>query len=150
MSISKDQWPAIQKELESGLARVEFRLGENKIAIRRVNISENRTALAVYIDGVMNFSEGWPSSEQFRPLTEQIWRKRSKSIYSPAKVKKMEKDIGKRRVRKICPDIDKKLEWYDPTFNTAASLVRQFKKLEGLALIECGYQSMDELLKDAS
>lgn len=35
--------------------------------------------------------------------------------------------------------------YYDPTFNTALSLVRQFKKLEGLEVVKVGIKTAEEL-----
>lgn len=148
--ISKEQWQAIQKELEGSFGRADFQLNQHKIDVRRVRLSESKTALAVYINDVIQPGQGWSNSKVYNPLTEQVWRKRSKAVYSPAKKAEIEKNLGKRRARAVFSNLDETIEWYDPTFTTAASLVRQFKKVAGLTLIKCGYQTPDELLEGAA
>lgn len=142
--ITQDQWQSIQKELEGSFGRADFQLNQHKIDVRRVSLSESKTGLAVYINDVIQPGQGWSNSKVYNPLTEQVWRKRSKAVYSPAKKAEIEKNLGKRRARAVFSNLDETIEWYDPTFTTAASLVRQFKKLDGLVLIKCGYQAADE------
>jgi hypothetical protein len=146
--ISKDQWLSIQKELAGSFCSAEFVWQDHKISVRRVRLSESKTALAVYIDDTIQPAKGWPDSDHHDPMVEQIWRKRSKAVFSPAKKAKIEKTLGKRRARQTFSNLDKTYEWFDPIFTTAASLVRQFKKLDGLVLIKCGYKVADELAAD--
>ncbi|WP_028294267.1 hypothetical protein [Oceanobacter kriegii] len=134
--ISNDQWKDIQEKLARSFVSVQFRWGDDEISVQRVSVSENKTALAVYLNGTIQPGKGLPDSDHYDPLVEKIWRKRSKAAYSPAKKAKIEKTFGKRGARQTFSNLDKTFEWFDPTFNTAASLVRQFKKLENLQLLK--------------
>ncbi|WP_368919977.1 hypothetical protein [Providencia vermicola] len=134
MSISKEQWEKIEGDLKDYFASVDFQYKGIEIGVRRASIGEGRTALAVFLDGEICSGWGWPNSDVFNPLVECFWSKRQKSYYSPTKVKKLEKIYGKRRVKKEISNLHEKFTWYYPYFSKASVLVRQFKRIEGLAL----------------
>ena len=140
--INAEQWKNIEFDLAGSFSHIKFNYKDAEISVSRVRLSESKTALAVYIDGEIGGGWGYEFGDGFHPLVSDIWRKRTKASYPPSKRKKLEKDFGKRRVKKLIPDIDKVHIYYDCCFNTAKSLVSQFKKLEGLTLIS----SVDEAL----
>nr|WP_305849330.1 hypothetical protein [Providencia sp. M-27] len=134
MSISKEQWAKIEGDLKDYFASVDFQYQDTEIGIRRVSAGEGKTKLAVFLDGEICSGWGWPNSNVFNPLVALFWSKRQKSIYSPTKVKKLEKIWGKRRAKKEIPNLYEKLTWYQPYFSKASALVRQFKRIEGVTL----------------
>ncbi|WPA91027.1 hypothetical protein QS795_011070 [Providencia zhijiangensis] len=134
MGISKEQWVKIEGDLKDYFASVDFQYKGIEIGVRRVSIGEGKTALAVFLDGEIRTGWGWTNSDVFNPLVECFWSKRQKSYYSPARVKKLEKIYGKRRVKKEISNLHEKLTWYHPYFSKASVLVRQFKRIEGLTL----------------
>ena len=132
--ISTEQWKKIELNLAGSYTDIKFNYKAAEISVTRVRLSESKTALAVYINGEIGGGWGYEFGDGYHPLVSDIWRKRTKALYSPSKKKKLEKDFGKRRVKEIISDIDKVHTYYDCCFNTAKSLVSQFKKLEGLML----------------
>ncbi|MFK4751469.1 hypothetical protein [Oceanobacter antarcticus] len=148
--ITNDQWKDIQEKLARSFVTVKFRWGDDDVTVNRVNLSENKTALAVYMNGTIKWGNGWPDSNQFDPRVEKIWRKRTKALYSPAKKAKIEKTLGKRAARKTFTNLDQKMEWYDPTFSTAASLVRQFKKIQNLTLLSLNDVDVNEKTEETA
>ncbi|MCY0966155.1 hypothetical protein [Parathalassolituus penaei] len=142
--ITKEQWSQLQQQLASSHVVVTLELDGNRLTIERRHMTENRTALCVFINGSIRIGSGWPDSDHFSSLTEKVWRKRSKALYGPAKIKQLEKELGKRGARQVFSKLDKTIEWFDPTFNTAASLVRQFKRLQGLTLVSINGQPVQE------
>ncbi len=136
--ITKEQWITIKKELQGFRPIVKFSLGEDKVDIERVIFSENKTGLAVFINGSIKGSWFSPDSAEYNPLVEILWRKRVMHRYSPSQKKKLTKGISKRQIKEWFPDLDKKTLYYDMKFNTAGTLVTQYKKIQNLKLVQCG------------
>lgn len=134
--ITKEQWDDIENELTGMFASVKFQYGEHVLNVARVRTGEAKHELMVYVDGTIKGVWHSPESEGFLPVIKDIWRTRKKAVYSPQKKAKLIKDFGKKRVKEFLPDLDKIIIYYSPDFTTAKSLVRQYKKLEGLVLIE--------------
>lgn len=134
MSISKEQWVKIEEDLKGYFASVDFQYGDTEVSIRRVSSGEGKTVLAVYLDSQIYSGWGRLNGDDFNPLVELFWAKRQKSIFSPTKVKKLEKIYGKRRVKKEVPNIHDKFTWYEPWFSKASILVRQFRRVKELTL----------------
>lgn len=60
----------------------------------------------------------------------------------------MQKKYGVSAVqKKEMPELYEKTEYHTCDFTTAKSLVRQYKKLEGLELIKIGGKSYDDYIK---
>lgn len=148
MSISTEQWLQIEEELQSSICKVVFRLPgdpERKISVYRERTSESQLKLVVYFDGTLHPSWGHQkNNERFDPLTAELWRRRSKSIYKPAEVKRLERALGKRRTKKEMPQIYEPYVWYEPTFPTAKALVRQYRKHKELQLVQIGSKQVEE------
>lgn len=136
MSISKEQWVDIEGRLKGLFVRVKFTLSGHEIEVQKVLYKENQYALWVYIDG--SWSGLWMSGDKdpvYDPIVKQVWRRRTRSLYSPTKKKELVKIFGVRKAKKRFPRMDDVLEYWNPDFKTAASLVRQFKKIDGLELV---------------
>ncbi len=133
--ITKEQWAELEQEMATYFVSVKFRYKGHELGIHRVNVSESKTALAVYIDGTIKGSWFLPDCIDRPAIIPEVWRKRSKRVWSHHWKAKLIKSLGKRRAQSAFPDIDKTIESHDPYFTTAKSLVRQLKKLEGIELI---------------
>ncbi len=144
MAISNEQWAEVQRELEGLYAQAKFRYEGVRIQVTRVAVSEGKYALAVYLDG--SICAGWGHADiggpnpSFKPVTEMLWRKRSKAMYPPKEKERLIKEFGKRKAENFFPGFNKTQVWYEAVFMSASSLVRQYKKLEGLELVSVGYQ----------
>ncbi|MGF1727185.1 hypothetical protein [Photobacterium nomapromontoriensis] len=136
MKITKEQWKEIEAELEGFVFNVVFSLEGYEVTVTRALESEGKTVLAVYIDDLIK-GEWLRDDCQDKPsILGKVWKARTKSMYAPSKVKKFEKQFGKRRTRKEYPELYQKQHWLDPYFPKASVLCRQFKKLDGLALVK--------------
>lgn len=144
MSIRKEHWQQVEAELKSSIASVRFKLGDDEISVRRVRTSESKTALAVYINGQIKGAE-LGLIKDVPELNQKVWRKRTKAKYSPKHKAQIIKIWGKRAAKKHYEDLEEQYVYFDPTFNTAASVVRQFKKLDGLKVVKVGLKTAEEL-----
>lgn len=134
--ITNEQWKEIESELEDFFFNVVFSLEGYEVTVTRARKSEGKTVLAVYIDDLIKGE--WLSDDcQDKPsILGKVWKARSKSRYSPSKIKKLEKKFGKRRLKEFYPDAHEKIEWIEPYFPKASVLCRKFKKLDGLTLVK--------------
>lgn len=139
--ITKEQWEEIEKGLTGSMGVVKFKLGEKQITLEKRFIKENVMVICVFINGKLDQSIGWPG-ERYDPIVEQLWNKRSRSVYSPAKKKKLEKIFGKRRAKEKFENLDEKLEWHEPFFKTFASMQRKYKKVDGLEFVRTDFVNL--------
>jgi hypothetical protein len=146
MAISKEQWAEIEKQLAGLFGSVIFKYGEFEITVIRGRVSESKTSLVVYVDDVIK--GGWYSKDNERPsCIPDVWRKRTRARYTTKSIKDAEKVWGKRRAKKEMPELYEKTEYHTCEFTTAKSLVRQYKKLEGLELIKICGKTYDDYIK---
>ena len=143
-TITKEQWQQIEEELKGMFCDVRFNVQGHELLVRRAQVAEGRWELVVYIDKSITPFWGMPSHKEYLPVVEKVWRKRSKAHYSPKRQKEIIKIWGKRRAKKEWPDLEEKYHWYDFIFKTASSVVRQYRRIEGLELISIGYQAEPE------
>jgi hypothetical protein len=139
--IKKEQWEEIEKALKASMCAVKFKLGEKQITLEKRFIKENVLVICVFINGKLDQSLGWPG-EHFDPIVEMLWNKRARSVYSPNDKKRAEKIFGKRRAKKEFDDWDKRVEWCEPFFKTSASMLRKYKKIEGLEFVRTDFVNL--------
>jgi hypothetical protein len=142
--ITKEQWQAISEELKGMMPIVNFELNGREISIRRERKSESKSLLAVYVDDYMRGAWTDPKSEKFDPIAAQVWFKKTIKLYSAKKKADMEKKIGKRRLRKLMPNIDAESIYYMPYFGSSRTLIGQYKKVEGLSVTKIGYENKQD------
>ncbi|KPZ65697.1 hypothetical protein AN392_01245 [Pseudoalteromonas sp. P1-16-1b] len=146
MAITKEQWTEIEKHLAGLFSSVIFKYGEFEITVTRGRVSESKTSLVVYVDGVIK--GGWYSKDNERPACiPDVWRKRTRAKYTTKSIKSFEKIWGKRRAKKEMPELYEVTQYHTCDFTTAKSLVRQYKKLEDLELIKIGGKSYYDYIK---
>ncbi len=131
-AITKTQWAQITEELQGYFCRVQFKYQSTVISVARARYGESRTFLAVYFDGKMAIEWGREDSEAYNPITRLFWCEKKKRYYSAKRVADIEKSLGKRSARKHFPKLHESLSYRIPLFTNSTSLVRQFKKVEGL------------------
>ncbi|MCR9935246.1 hypothetical protein NB618_02195 [Vibrio antiquarius] len=138
MKISKDQWAELEEKMTYGYVDIKFKYKGFELSIQRVRTSESKSVLVVYINGSYKLSWGLIDREsEDRPsILTEVWKQRSMAIYKPKEIKEIEKVWGKRQAKKDFPNLHGRHTWYDPAFPKASVLCRQFKKLEGLELVE--------------
>lgn len=134
--ISKAQWEQIEERLKGFFVHFKFELNGHEISVTKERAKENQYCLVVYIDST--FKGIWVmggKDPECDPIVQQVWRKRSRAMYSPSQKAKLTKIMGVRRAKKAFPNWDHVTLYWTPEFKTAASLVRQFKKIPGLTLV---------------
>lgn len=146
MAISKEQWAKILATAKTNWFSLEFSLRGYAIQVCRKQISESRTVLAVFINGKI---EGrWSkdlneinAEDALDSVLVQVWFHRFKALYKRAQLQhlvKLKKSLGVKRFKEIYgPDPQKAgFTYLIPYFSTASTLVRQFRKIEGLELVK--------------
>ncbi|WP_135381042.1 hypothetical protein [Vibrio tasmaniensis] len=136
--ITKEMWAEIEAEMAGGWVAIAFNYKGHEVSVNRVRVSESKTCLEVYVDGVIKgeWMNCWDEEKlKNRPvIIEDIWCLKTKAKYSAKHKKDLEKIFGKRRVKKEYPDLHEIFAFHVPHFSKASVLCRQFKKLEGLEL----------------
>lgn len=132
--ITKAQWEQITHFMKGLYNQIEFELDGRSVTVTKSLLTENKLAYVVYIDQKVSPGMGYQDMKNFDPITEKVWRRRSKAYYSTAEIKEFEKILGKRAAKKRFPKLHQSMVWFDPCFNTASSLVSQFKKIPNLVL----------------
>jgi hypothetical protein len=146
MTISKEQWKAIEAELKGSWVQVTFKLHGHEIYITRERKSESATVLSVYIDGAIKgvwmkqLDEIDPADEFMNKVVKQVhfhkfaakWNKKQLDH-----IAKFKRSFGVKEARKVFGTDPEKAGWtyLVPYFGSSATLVRQFKKIEGLELV---------------
>ncbi|MDA1379729.1 hypothetical protein PCI56_07500 [Plesiomonas shigelloides subsp. oncorhynchi] len=98
MTISKEQWKAIQTRLKEFVVHLEFSLSGHAITIQRVRKSENTTALAVYIDHKIKGDWGGrldeisPDDAFINGVVKQVWHHRFVAFYNRKEIQQLEKE----------------------------------------------------------
>ena len=140
MAISVEQWTKIEKALGGLYWPVKFRLDGHELAVRweRISVNSQKYVLVVYIDGTIKIGAGHPNLGHYDPFTEKVWRKRTLTI---SLFKKRDMEGKTKREIAVCNSLrkqfpDKVNVWYDCCFNTTRSLIKQYKTLDGLELVE--------------
>ncbi|CAH6819526.1 hypothetical protein ABVS17_001197 [Vibrio parahaemolyticus] len=140
---TRTDWDGVLGQLESLIARVSFKYKGHKITVAREYQSESSSKLAVYIDGQIkgawidiNFGRaGEVDKPKERPaVIDDVWMLKTKARNDKKFIASVEKIWGKREAKKRYPDLHDKCQFRWPYFNKASSVVRQFKKLEGIEL----------------
>ncbi|HBD3031428.1 hypothetical protein ABWM31_005515 [Citrobacter koseri] len=147
MTISKEQWNGIQNTLSGLYGEVKFRMpsGED-ITVNKRLIAENKMALIVWINGERSDAWGLKIHDEYRSVTELVWRRKT---YRPGAsiIRRASKTRDGQRwlKRKENAYVHEVVEYRVCYFNTAASLVRQYRKIEGLELVT----PVSEVMKNA-
>lgn len=137
MTISKEQWKGIQNMLGDLYCQVKFKLPSGEvISVMKSFVSENKTALIVWIDDTRCEAWGWKKHDEYRPLTELVWRRKT---YKPGAsiIRRASKTRDGQRwlKRKENAYVHEVVEYRVCHFSTAESLVSQYRKIDGLELL---------------
>ncbi|RLM25391.1 hypothetical protein BIY26_08970 [Brenneria goodwinii] len=133
--ITKEQWALIAEELQGYFCRVQFKYHDTVITVTRERHGESRTVLSIYFDGIIRGGWGLEKSDSYNPMTKLFWCEKKKRYYSPKRVAEIEKRFGKRSAKKNFPSLHESMSYRVPYFSSSASLIRQFKKVDGLSWI---------------
>jgi hypothetical protein len=136
--ISQEQWEKIEQQLGGAFGTVKLSLDGKEISLEKRLISENTLGIIVYIDGAYSLAWGMVDHEMHDPFVAQVWKPRSRSVFSPKQQKELIKIWGKREVKKR-HDFSKKIVWYQPLFERFGPLKRQYKKLKALEVLQIGH-----------
>ncbi|MGR5240237.1 hypothetical protein ACPV36_05010 [Photobacterium damselae] len=137
MAITKEQWEEIERNLSGCFGHAAFLYKGHELTVTRQSVSESQTALIVYINGRYATAWGYPNLESKIPAPEivpEVWRARTKALYTTKQIKELEKGLGKRACKEM--GIYEKRHFHVPDFSKASVLVRQYKKLDGIELLE--------------
>ncbi|PSU46645.1 hypothetical protein C9J12_18225 [Photobacterium frigidiphilum] len=144
--ITKEQWKSLEEEMAGYFVNVEFKFNGYLVSINRVRSSEGKTELGVYIDGSIKgvwtsrtLQENATQEDAAPTILHDVWKLKTKAMYSLKQVKELERTIGKRRAKKAFPHLHDRHEYHLPYFSKASVLCRQFKKLEGLELVKAAF-----------
>ncbi|ETS31940.1 hypothetical protein PTE_02038 [Photorhabdus khanii NC19] len=133
--IDKSNWKEIECELKGLFCHVNFKYQETVISIVRERVSESRNKLFVYFNHTLCAGWGNEKCDEYNPLTKLFWLTVTQPLYSKAKIAEMEKQMGKRYLKKTFPNAYSNYTYLSPIFASASQLIRQYKKIDGLAWV---------------
>ncbi len=140
---TRADWDGVLGQLQSPFARVSFKYKDHKISVVREYQNESSSKLTVYIDDQikgawidLNLGKIADTNElKDKPsVIDDVWMLKTQARYDKKFIASVEKIWGKREAKKRYPDLHGKRQYRWPYFNKASSVVRQFKKLEGIEL----------------
>ncbi|WCG83786.1 hypothetical protein [Pectobacterium sp. A5351] len=143
-TITKEQWAQIAEELKGYFCRVQLQYQNTVITIARQRDGESKTVLSVYFDGRIYSGWGMETSEIYNPITRLFWCEKKKRLYSAQRAAKIEKEFGKRRAKEFFPKLYDSISFWLPYFATSTSLIRQFKKADGLVWLRKSEAGSDQ------
>lgn len=140
MSITKEQWKEIEQSLSNDMyISVRFEYKGFELSIQRLRIKENKLVLRVFINDEMKgswFVDAINGKEsEVSTIFKDVYKEVSKALYSPTYIKRLEKNIGKRKLKELIPDLHERHSYWLPDFSKASVLCRQYKKLGELTLL---------------
>ncbi|MFC0996935.1 hypothetical protein ACFGZ1_11200 [Pasteurella multocida] len=126
MSISNEKWQEITIKLGM-LTSVAFMYGSHLIEVKP-KIYKGKIIWVVYIDACIKGE--WVNKEnQMFNVVAKVWFKKSRHVFT-AKEKRNYKGVIDKKM------LNQKLYSLIPWFSSCSTLIRQFKKLDGLTLKE--------------
>jgi len=138
--ITNEKWDAIEKKLEGWFSDVSFLYDGHSVRVQKLPFRENVLRLFVFIDGTIDQNKSIDLHKKgFDPLVTLFWRRSERYAFdrkyrqSLIKYNKAMKSLGSKDPPK---DPNAKLIVYHPDFATAKSLVRQFRRIEGLTFVQ--------------
>lgn len=127
MAITTEQWSEIKAALSGTFGRAVFNYKGHRIAVS-VEQDGRKLVLAAYINGEIRGA--WQeTANEMNPIITQVWYPKEVQAYT-AKVKKELKGLLSKK------ELNKKVVFMSPWFPSPSSLLRQYKKLDGLELVE--------------
>lgn len=124
--LSKEQKDFILKRLSHLFTNVQLLCDGHKIDLSMRRVSKMKLGIVLYIDGF--FKGEWIyKPEEHRQ--SKFFPDRYKSVFNPTVKKKLTKLYGVKKVYKEYPDLDKKVHYKDPYFNTAKSAIDHLIKV---------------------
>lgn len=133
MTISKEQWNEIKQELDSLVGNVRFRYKEHLLTVTVVKI-KRALELCVYVDGKIK-GEWVDPTHALRPYLEEVWYRKEKYFLNAKQRKEYKGFLSKK-------ELNKKNVVFSPVFPSPTALIRQYKKLDGLELVEIGFEKI--------
>lgn len=130
--ITNETWKRIENEFKI-FSQLEVKVDEHIIKVKVGQETELKFALAVYIDGWIKGE--WALSEDRPAIVPKVWRPKKQYKYPPTAKRKLTEIFGK-TVSKRYPDLEEYKVYYIPSFSSIKSLVRHWKKIENIELIE--------------
>jgi isoleucyl-tRNA synthetase len=86
----------------------------------------------IYVNG--EFRGEWLSGKTKHPEQQFL---NTKFIYAcKGQVRKAAQKMSKKRRKDLGIDLDKKVEYFTPTWTSIKSLIRHLKKIDGLTIVE--------------
>ncbi|MDP8079540.1 hypothetical protein [Phocoenobacter skyensis] len=130
MTITNEQWQEIEKKLKNTLfARVTFKYKNNEINVVNTLVGD-RLKKVVYINN--EIKGAWDDEEHpMHQITKEVWFTKGEYLYT--------REFRNRfKGRMLDEDLNRKISVYSPIFGSIKTLIRQYKKLKGLELIQIG------------
>lgn len=130
MSLTKDQWKAIERELSSPYGRVRLRVPGHELTIEVRCIGKLRYAPAVFVDG-------WARGEYLHPVDNPIGKRfyplHTRSLVPKAKAeadfKRLKRVFGVADARRMS-GVGKTYSWRSLTWSTPKALCTFLRKNE--------------------
>lgn len=131
MSLTKEQWQAIEERLSHPWGSVELKVPGHVLTIQVRQIKPLRYAPMLFVDGV--FKGEWTSAKCEDPIAQRFYPLRSRAM-----VPRQEAEAQYKRLKRVFPEkearllsrIDARYSWRDSTWSTARAICTFLKKSE--------------------
>ncbi|WP_459199068.1 hypothetical protein ACQVRX_11325 [Ralstonia pseudosolanacearum] len=135
-TLTREQIIAIDHELSRpyGMARLEC--DGYRVDVHVEHAKGLTYSLMVYVNDQWNPAWTLGNCEEAR----RFMRPMSRSLFTAKRKAELTKAFGKRGVKQACPNLDKKITQYVPTWSSAKPMLRHFlKTCSDISLVHIGY-----------
>jgi hypothetical protein len=144
--ITDKEWEKIQKELLTRSPHVKFLLDDVEVVIKRVEKSEGVYHPFVFLNG--DCKREWFSNNELTTkapaVAHLVYCKKKTALYAATTKKQISKELTKREIKSHYPDFNNQIEYLSPFHNKASSLIKQFRQVEDLIVLEIGDPIFDD------
>ncbi|MGH1509493.1 hypothetical protein [Ralstonia solanacearum] len=134
--LTREQIVAIDHELSSPYGMVQLMCDSYRVDVRVERAKGLSYTLMVYVNGAWH--PAWIKGECEE--AKRFMRPVSRSLFTAKRKAELTKSFGKRGVKQVFPELDKKITQYMPTWSSAKSMLRHFlKTCEDVSVMHIGY-----------
>ncbi len=144
MPISNEQWKVLE-ESWTIFSTLKFSYEGRVLIVQSARASKTQALFkpAVFIDGFIRQQNGIPSHKEYDPFVIKVWWNKpiKTCVFSKQQIALMQAKCRSARQKKelsewLAKFPELRTDFYTPYYPSIKALIRQFKKLEGIEVVE--------------
>ncbi len=122
--MTKEEWESVEKALSGTYGQVKLKVDGREVTFLRALVSKNRMGIGTYVDGSLKgewcgLGGEHPESRYLRPVSKFAWTDKQRRDM---------KKLGKKLLKEMGWDPDKKYHYFDPIWSNSTQIRRHYQK----------------------